>query len=140
MGNEYDAAEAARYSEHHPDARFVLAEDYDATNEENIRLDRKRFENAHAARRTLAKLRTVTADLARVKAESLRVVVDGEACRICDADEGVILVGGNVYQITDHSEWIGMAEGVKYLHQEMPEYDEDTIVQPVRLERWEDEG
>ena len=86
-----------------------------------------------------ARIAELDADLARVKAESLRVVVDGEACRICDADEGVILVGGNVYQITDHSEWIGMAEGVKYLHQEMPEYDEDTIVQPVRLERWENE-
>lgn len=28
MGNEYDAAETARYIELHPDARFVLAEDY----------------------------------------------------------------------------------------------------------------
>lgn len=91
------------------------------------------------ARTLAAEVDALAAELARVKAESLRVVVDGDACRICDADEGVILFGGNVYQITDHSEWIGMAEGVRYLHQEIPEYDEDTIVQPVRIERWEDD-
>lgn len=160
MGDiEYNAAEAARYAELHPDAMFVLASDYDAY---DARI--QEFKDAYAHDREImadnvAQLESydariveldaeceacdlaryaAEAELARVRAESLRVVPVGEACRICDADEGVILVGGNVYQITDHSEWIGMAEGVRYLHQEIPEYDDDTIVQPVRLERWED--
>ena len=38
MGYEYDAAEAARYAEFHPDARYVLAEDYDRLAAENAEL------------------------------------------------------------------------------------------------------
>jgi len=42
MGDiEYDAAEAARYSELHPDARYVLAEDYDALTAERDELQRR---------------------------------------------------------------------------------------------------
>lgn len=46
-----DAAEAARYSELHPDARYVLAEDYDRLAAENAELRTKLNESAEETRR-----------------------------------------------------------------------------------------
>ena len=62
MGNEYDAAEAARYAEHHPDARFVLAEDYDELTTrrmETIAMSDMLTEELAAANDTLATLRLI---------------------------------------------------------------------------------
>lgn len=79
------------------------------------------------------------AELARVKAESLRVVADGKACdweMLEDSDkDGLFVVDGKLYcrdrgtrnKIVD----VSTGEAIHI-------YDEDGV-QPVRLERWEDE-
>lgn len=85
--------------------------------------------------------RHANAELARVRAESLRVVPVGEACR---ADEllpdTTFSRGGKVYVIThtyDGSDYVWpMALDGTGVQQIIC----CAIVHPVRLERWEDEG
>lgn len=87
------------------------AEEIDATIDELIA-------ESNALMSTNAALR---AELARVKAESLRVVVEGEPCEYWRKRPGFCLNG-------------------KRVHGNSPDIvGKFDMVQPVRLERWEDE-
>ena len=74
------------------------------------------------------------AELARVKAESLRVVNDGGAVTAfrLDGNDKFIQVEGEVYYRSGEA----LICTNTRIYQGL---DDDTIVQPVRLERWEDE-
>lgn len=74
------------------------------------------------------------AELARVKAESLRVVPVGEACGAHDAEgrENFVMLSDEVLMPEPYLwDWIRL-DGTH------PDITDDTIVQPVRLERWEE--
>lgn len=74
-----------------------------------------------------------TAELARVKAESLRVVPDGGACAAGDArgNHTFIMRGGDVFMSEPHLwDWVRI-DGT------YAELNDDIFVQPIRLERWE---
>jgi len=68
------------------------------------------------------RLHATQLELARVKAESLRVVPVGEPCEYRKSEEIFFLINGTIQA---HDAVIESLYG-------------DTIVQPVRLERWED--
>ena len=79
-----------------------------------------------------ARIAELTAELARVKAESLRVVADGDACRIGELKEGQYFGhDGDTGYI-----YVDMESGC-YTSIHQGQVDNDLIVQPVRLERWE---
>lgn len=74
------------------------------------------------------------AELARVKAESLRVVADGEANKAGVLKNNTTFVVSNVLHVNHwHGAYIRMGGGSW-----RGEVGYDTIVQPVRIERWED--
>ena len=81
------------------------------------------------------KIAALEAELASVKAESLRIVKDGEALKSEDAhaDHNFILHDGIVC-LADYTTygWVQVDGFVAEVYN-------DTIVQPVRLERWEGE-
>lgn len=98
-----------------------------------------------------ARIAELTAEVARVKAESLRVVKTGQPIKLADIESVPISEHTNTFT-TAGADWrIYAAErrvdgnGHRYM---MPVSDEwppiafspDTIVQPVRLERWEEQG
>lgn len=76
------------------------------------------------------------AELARVKAESLRVVKDGEVCAIMDCDSKYFIYNGRIYEIPD-GEFYGVLVGHEGPHYTGFYGDSATIVQPIRLERWD---
>lgn len=82
---------------------------------------------------------TLRAELARVKAESLRVVADGEACPVHECCRGYrlgdFILNGQVYSggVTTSTECTISNS------REVARIARDVIVQPVRLEHWEDE-
>lgn len=78
------------------------------------------------------------AELARVKAESLRVVPDGDACKFDDVDTKFILHRGHIYgwhEIVYHEKSTTPIYGGDTINLRLS--NRDTIVQPVRIERWE---
>ena len=91
------------------------------------------------------------AELARVKAESLRVVVVGEECALVDLElsechlfrhvtggPAYIMdtaIKGRSYTDSGRAHWCARVEGTV---KEWSQYDDFAPVQPVRLERWED--
>ena len=81
-----------------------------------------------------SKYAALEAELARVKAESLRVVNDGGAVTAfrLDGNDKFIQVEGEVYYRSGEA----LICTNTRIYQGL---DDDTIVQPVRLERWEDE-
>jgi len=83
-----------------------------------------------------ARIAELEATLARVKAESLRVVPDGGACAAGDArgNHTFIMRGGDVFMSEPHLwDWVRI-DGT------YAELNDDIFVQPVRLERWEKHG
>lgn len=119
-----DAIHGDLYYTLQDDAEFVLASDYAA----------------------------LQSELARVKVESLRVVAVGESGSLAEIQSGEChlfrhVTGGPIYIIdtpvtgasTDsgHAHWCARIEGVV---DEWSQYDDCAPVQPVRLERWEDDG
>jgi len=81
-----------------------------------------------------ARIAELTAKLASVKAESLRVVPDGDVCAAGDArgNHTFIMRGGDVFMSEPHLwDWTRI-DGT------YAELNDDIFVQPVRLERWED--
>lgn len=92
----------------------------------------------------LNEISALRAELARVKAESLRVVVDGEACKVLDLVTIAYFTDkGNICRKTGETwgdagpEYCSFEElKTEGTHGQMTA---GFIVQPVRLERWEDE-
>lgn len=154
-----------------PNGENVRASDYDALKSERDAYEariaeleakvKKYADNIELKRESLCErentiqfnredIKGLRAELARVKAESLRVVV-GEPLRLGDIESVPISEHTNTF-IAAGADWrIYAAErrvdknGHRYM---MPVSDEwppiafgpDTIVQPVRLEHWEDVG
>ncbi len=89
-----------------------------------------------------ARIAELTAELARVKSESLRVVPVGEACMPTDCKENFFIVNGEIvcardcYEDSNTGIWMGWGLESGYI--EVPDEDYDAGIQPVRLERWED--
>lgn len=94
----------------------------------------------------------LAAELTRVKAESLRVVKVGEPCGLFELEASEChlfkhITGGPAYIMdtaikgrssTDsgRAHWCAKLEGVT---KEWAQYDDYAPIQPVRLERWENE-
>lgn len=79
----------------------------------------------------------LTADLARVKAESLRVVPDGEAVGMDElsCNEWLLLFDGNVYyREYECGTFTTFDDRALFIAT-----DDAVVVTPVRLERWETE-
>jgi len=84
-----------------------------------------------------ARIAELEAELARVKGESLRVVVDGEACDILAAKSQYVTdEDGELWEC--HPEPADDGREVRSVLTGCGGYFAATIVQPVRLERWED--
>lgn len=71
------------------------------------------------------------AELARVKAESLRVVLDGEAGEIGELEPSLLIWDDKMWLWDNINGWYS-PDG----HDSELPYYADTIVQPVRLEQW----
>lgn len=91
--------------------------------------------------------RVMTAELARTRAESLRVVEVGEAVDVGHAPLGIgFTVDGHSGVFRRVGSGCGGTPIESYVILKRAESDDEvrvphhTIVQPVRLERWEDEG
>jgi len=80
-----DSYSARTYTDGYADLARTLAAEVDTLTEENIRLDRKRFENVTCARRFLSQLRAakVEVDELRGKLDALRAEADPQALVIC---------------------------------------------------------
>jgi hypothetical protein len=79
------------------------------------------------------------AELARVKAESLRVVPVGEPCRADEADRitGRILYSGRYCSLCSRwDDYFPLSVYDKITGDFMDKITNGTMVQPVRLERW----
>jgi len=85
-----------------------------------------------------ARIAALESDLKKVKAESLRVVMDGTQCllREVDWENYMAFWRGTVFQRDRYGDWwnLDLCSAVEMLE------DKNTIVQPVRLVKWEDEG
>ena len=83
----------------------------------------------------LAERDALRAELASVKAESLRVVVDGAKCQPHE-------IYPTQFILYDSRVWVnapGTRDIVDITNNNRVSVPYDTIVQPVHLERWEDE-
>lgn len=128
-----------------PNAECVASMYYDAVVAERDEWKRRceRRDDIVSRERAEAEiaLRGLRAELARVKAESLRVVVDGEACRVLRTKIGSCFEHlGNVYRNIG-GEIRGDASEInarQLMDGSANLFDGDTIVQPVCLKRWED--
>ena len=141
MSNDRYTAEEIEAGLYHGmpgDREFVLASDYDALAAELAR-EREAYkqllldhENA------MAHVENVDAELARVKAESLRVVPVGDPCPVIKIwIGGFFRVGGIVYRMFAGDMTENEIRARELINQYEQGFDGDTIVQPVRIERWE---
>lgn len=100
--------------------------------------DMNRFISAHNADCDAyeARIAELTDELARVKAESLRVVEDGQAKMYgeCIIPQHVLYDKKVCMTVVKGYDIVSVHDDSRY------EIPMDTIVQPVRLERWEDVG
>jgi len=138
-----------------PNAECVASMYYDAVVAERDEWKRRceRRDDIVSRERAEAEiaLRDLHNELARVKAESLRVVVVGEECALVDLElsechlfrhvtggPAYIMdtaIKGRSYTDSGRAHWCARVEGTV---KEWSQYDDFAPVQPVRLERWED--
>ena len=117
-------------------ADYVLASDYAALEAERDALQREK----DALTEVYA---SVSAELARVKAESLRVVPEGKGLEYKTIPPGVLFHAEDMIATKngDIPPFSSMEDAWVFdKSYPITTFKGDQIVQPVRLERWEDEG